>query len=107
MSYTLVTPYSILKDSKDIHAVVRRYNAYVDVRCFVLVHTYARAHAHARTYTHTHPQPILFFRKSRNLFITTTVPHYFRMIEKRAMQGEHSTTSWPEETHQFNFCNRV
>jgi len=95
MGYTLVIKYWIFKDSKDIHVVLRKYNAYVGVRCFVLVHTYARARARVRTHTHIHPQPIVFLRKSRSLPIATTVPHYFRMIEKRGMQGEHSTTSWP------------
>jgi len=97
MGYTLITPCSIFKDSKDIHAVVVKYNAYVDVHCFVLVHTYVRSHAHthAHTHTHTHTQPIVFLRKSRDFPIAVTVPHYFRVIEKRAMEGEHSTTSWP------------
>ena len=106
MGYNLAIHYWIFKDSKDIHAVLRRYNTYVGVGYFVLVHICVRAHTHTHTHKHIHTQPIAFLKKSRSLPIATTIPHYFRLLEKRAMQGEQSTMSWPYETHQRTFCNR-
>ena len=65
MGYNLAIHYWIFKDSKDIHAVLRRYNTYVGVGYFVLVHICVRAHTHTHTNTYTH-SPLRF---SRNLVV--------------------------------------
>jgi hypothetical protein len=85
MGYTLVIQYWIFKDSNDIRLSLGG----------VMPMSVCAVCVGKNTHTHTHTQSIVFLRKSRSLLIATTVPHYFRMIEKRAMQGEHSTTSWP------------